>query len=150
MDGYKNRLLIQLSVTKWIYCIDLSAYVQQQFHTIWFKTTRVRRQQFSSLIFYMCNIKSSAAASRCTGLPLTQNPQLRNKKGFKLQNIHPHHHFICLDVCACVFKGDNAVNLKTMLCACQALMLSQAPSFPEVFTPMSSYHIVKHYLCTFL
>lgn len=66
------------------------------------------------------------------------------KQGFIPKNIRRHHHFRRTS------EGDNGVNLKTMLCACQSFDAEPSPSFPRCIYPVSSYHIVKHYLCTFL
>lgn len=59
------------------------------------------------------------------------------------QNIQPHHHFrrieVCVFVCARVrvFKWDNGVNLKTMLCACQGFEAEPSTIVPRGIYPES-------------
>lgn len=73
----------------------------------------------------------------------TQITELRNKKGFSPRNIPPHHHFRCIEVCVFVcawvrvFKWDNGVNLKTMLCACQGFEAEPSTIVPRGIYPES-------------
>lgn len=61
----------------------------------------------------------------------------KTKRVLAPQNIPPHHHFRCMEVCVCVFKWDNGVNLKTMLCACQGFEAEPSTIVPRGIYPQS-------------
>lgn len=103
---------------------------------LWFYHIRYTRRE-STLVCGSLSFSSEAAS-------LTQITELRKQKGVLApRNIPPHHHFRCIEVCVFVrarvrvFKWDNGVNLKTMLCACQGFEAEPSTVVPRGIYPES-------------